>query len=48
MRTWENVLEGLQKFFTEFGNNFVEYILQFIFLTVILYFVFKILIFCTF
>ena len=43
MRTWENVLEGLQKFFTEFGNNFVEYILQFIFLTVILYFVFKIL-----
>lgn len=43
MRTWESVLEGLQKFFTEFGNNFVEYILQFIFLTVILYFVFKIL-----
>ena len=43
MRTWENVLEGLQKFFTEFGNNFVEYILQFILLTVILYFVFKIL-----
>lgn len=45
MKSWETIKNNLIKFFTEFGKdlNFVDYLLQFIFLAVTFYIVFKIL-----
>ena len=43
MRTWDDVWEGLKNFFLQFADNFVEYILQFILLSLLFYSVFKIL-----
>ena len=43
MKSWETVLNNLKTFFAEFGNNFIEYVLQFILIAVVLYYVFKIL-----
>ena len=43
MRTWSEIWEGLQNFFTGFSSNWVEYLLQFLLIAVIFYFVFKIL-----
>ena len=43
MRTWDDVWEGLKNFFLQFADNYVEYILQFILLSLLFYSVFKIL-----
>lgn len=43
MRSWTEIWEGLQNFFLQFGNNWVEYILEFLLIAVVFYFVFKIL-----
>ena len=45
MKSWETIKNNLITFFTEFGKdlNFVDYLLQFIFLAVTFYIVFKIL-----
>ena len=43
MRTWDDVWEGLKHFFLQFADNYVEYILQFILLSLLFYSVFKIL-----
>ena len=45
MNSWETIKNNLITFFTEFGKdlNFVDYLLQFIFLAVTFYIVFKIL-----
>lgn len=43
MRTWADIWEGLQNFISGFGDNWIEYLLQFLLIAVIFYFVFKIL-----
>ena len=43
MRDWGEVWNSLKSFFANFGDNFVEYILQFLLLSIIFYFIFKVL-----
>ena len=43
MRTWEDIGNGIKNFFGQFGNNWVEYVLQLLVLSVVFYLIFKIL-----
>ena len=43
MRTWEDIGNGIKNFFGQFGNNWVEYVLQLLVLSVLFYLIFKIL-----
>ena len=41
MRTWEDIGNGIKNFFGQFGNNWVEYVLQLLVLSVVFYLIFK-------